>query len=62
MKAVSILFASLLALSVSAIAAEAAPEVKKVCHADAKTHKDKCKNVKVHKMHEGTVVPEKKKK
>jgi hypothetical protein len=43
-------------------AAETAPTIKKVCHKDAKTGKDKCKDVKVHKKHEGTVVPEKKKK
>lgn len=40
----------------------AAPEVKRVCHVDAKTKKEVCKNVKIHKKLEGTKVPEKKKK
>ncbi len=39
----------------------AAGEVKKVCRADAKTKKEICKNVKVHKKVEGTPVPVKKK-
>lgn len=51
-----------------AMAAEevAKPETKKVCvtQKDAKTGKDKevCKTIKIHKKHEGTVVPEGKKK
>ena len=42
------------------------PETKKVCvmQKDAKTGKEKevCKTIKIHKKHEGTVVPEGKKK
>lgn len=49
-----------------AYAEEAKPETKKVCieQKDAKTGKVKevCKTVKVHKKHEGTKVPEGKKK
>jgi uncharacterized protein YcfJ len=33
--------------------------VKKVCHEDAKTKKEVCKNVKTHKKVDGTKVPEK---
>jgi hypothetical protein len=39
--------------------AVASAEVKKVCHEDAKTKKEVCKNVKTHKKVEGTKVPEK---
>ena len=39
--------------------AQAEAVVKKVCHEDPKTKKEVCKNVKVHKKVEGTVVPEK---
>ena len=43
-----------------------APKTKKVCvtQKDAKTGKDKevCKTIKIHKKHEGTAVPEGKKK
>lgn len=37
----------------------ASAEVKKVCHEDAKTKKEVCKNIKTHKKVEGTKVPEK---
>jgi hypothetical protein len=60
------LFALLLATAfvMPAMAADdAKPEVKKACvtQKDAKTGKEKevCKNVKIHKKHEGTAVPEK---
>ena len=39
--------------------AHAEAVVKKVCHEDAKTKKEVCKNVKTHKKIEGTKVPEK---
>jgi len=39
--------------------AVAASETKRVCHTDAKTKKEVCKNVKTHKKVEGTKVPEK---
>lgn len=59
-----ILVAGLL-FAVPAMAADEAPKTKKVCvmQKDAKTGKEKevCKNVKIHKKHEGTAVPEKKK-
>lgn len=46
------------------MAEEAKPETKKVCvkQTDPKTKKEKevCKNVKIHKKHEGTAVPGKK--
>jgi hypothetical protein len=46
-------------------AADEAPKTKKACvtQKDPKTGKDKevCKTIKVHKKHEGTAVPEKKK-
>ncbi len=48
-------------IAVSAQPALAAGEVKKVCRADAKTKKEVCKNVKVHKKVDGTPVPVKKK-
>jgi hypothetical protein len=32
---------------------------KRVCHTDAKTKKEVCKNIKTHKKVEGTKVPEK---
>ena len=62
------IFAAGLALAVSfpAYAADAAdaPKTKKVCvmQKDAKTGKEKevCKEIKIHKKHEGTKVPEKK--
>lgn len=51
------------AFAMPAMAADEAPKTKKVCvtQKDAKTGKDKevCKNVKMHKKHEGTAVPEK---
>ena len=54
------------AFIVPAFAAEAKPEVKKACvtQKDAKTGKEKevCKNVKIHKKHEGTKIEEAKKK
>jgi hypothetical protein len=34
-------------------------EMKKVCHQDAKTKKEVCKTIKVHKKLEGTKVPTK---
>lgn len=62
------IFAAGLALAVAypAQAADAdAPKTKKVCvmQKDQKTGKEKevCKTVKIHKKHEGTAVPEKKK-
>lgn len=42
--------------------AHAEAVVKRVCHVDAKTKKEVCKNIKTHKKLEGTAVPEKKKK
>jgi hypothetical protein len=39
--------------------AVAESHIEKVCHADPKTKKEVCKNVKVHKKVEGTKVPEK---
>ena len=57
------------AFAIPAFAADSepeAPKTKKVCvtQKDAKTGKDKevCKTIKIHKKHEGTVVPEGKKK
>lgn len=47
-------------IAVGAQPAQAA-EVKKVCRPDAKTKKEVCKNVKVHKKVDGTTVPVKKK-
>ena len=61
------------AFAVSAFAADEAPKTKQVCLdvqgkdgkpvVDPKTKKPKqdCKTVKVHKKHEGTAIPEKKK-
>ena len=51
------LLAIVLALGVTSAFASA--EVKRVCHEDAKTKKEVCKNVKTHKKVEGTKVPEK---
>lgn len=51
------LLAIVLAFGITAAHAEAV--VKKVCHEDAKTKKEVCKNVKTHKKVEGTKVPEK---
>jgi hypothetical protein len=39
--------------------AYAGGEMKKVCHEDAKTKKEVCKTIKVHKKLEGTKVPPK---
>jgi hypothetical protein len=54
---------SLVGYQATSFAADEAPKTKKVCvtQKDAKTGKDKevCKNVKIHKKHEGTAVPEK---
>lgn len=51
------------AFALPAMAADEAPKTKKACvtQKDAKTGKEKevCKNVKVHKKHEGTAVPDK---
>lgn len=55
----NIVLATLFGLQVTAVHAE--PEVKKACVKDAKTGKETCKNIKVHKKLEGTKVPEKKK-
>ena len=56
-----ILFASLMALSMLSYGvAQAEPETKKACVKDAKTGKEVCKTIKVHKKLEGTKVPEKK--
>ena len=63
-----LIFVAGLALAVSypAVAADGAPKTKKVCvdQKDAKTGKTKqvCKDVKQHKKHEGTKVPDGKKK
>ena len=64
----TLIFVAGLALTVaypSVYSAEEAPKTKKACvtQKDPKTGKDKevCKTVKVHKKHEGTAVPEKKK-
>lgn len=58
-----LLLAVALAFGTQTFAEPAKPETKKVCvtQKDAKTGKDKevCKNVKVHKKHEGTKVPPK---
>jgi hypothetical protein len=55
------IIALVVALTVSSVAMAA--ETKRVCttQKDAKTGKEKevCKNVKIHKKHEGTKVPEK---
>jgi hypothetical protein len=55
------LLALVVALTMSSVAVAA--ETKRVCttQKDAKTGKEKevCKNVKIHKKHEGTKVPEK---
>lgn len=63
--ALNIVVWSFVGYQTTAFAADEAPKTKKVCvtQKDAKTGKDKevCKNVKVHKKHEGTAVPEKKK-
>ena len=48
-------------IAVGAQPAQAAGEVKKVCRTDAKTKKEVCKNIKVHKKVDGTPVPVKKK-
>ncbi len=54
------------AFAMPVLAAEEAPKTKKACvtQKDAKTGKEKevCKTVKVHKKHEGTAVPDGKKK
>jgi len=51
-----------IAIAVALVAQPARAEavVKRVCHTDAKTKKEVCKNVKTHKKLEGTKVPEKK--
>ena len=49
------------AVAVVAQPAQAAGETKRVCHADPKTKKEVCKNIKVHKKVEGTRVPDKQK-
>jgi len=41
------------------VAVAATGETKRVCRIDAKTKKEVCKNIKVHKKVEGTKVPEK---
>ena len=63
-KLVALLVAAAFVMPV--LAEEAKPETKKACvtQKDAKTGKEKevCKTIKVHKKHEGTAVPEGKKK
>ena len=49
-------------VAVVAQPAQAAGETKRVCRTDAKTKKEVCKNIRVHKKVEGTKVPEKQKK
>ena len=65
-KLLALLVASAFVMPAMAEDAPAKPETKKVCvtQKDAKTGKDKevCKTIKIHKKHEGTVVPEGKKK
>ena len=46
-------------IALSARPAHAESVMKRVCHVDAKTKKETCKNVKTHKKVEGTKVPEK---
>jgi hypothetical protein len=60
-KILSVLVATGLVLASFSSYAEAAPEVKKVCHDVKKGAKtvQQCKNVKIHKKFEGTAVPEK---
>jgi len=41
--------------------AHAEAETKKVCVKDEKTKKETCKEIKIHKKLEGTIIPEKKK-
>ena len=50
-----------IAIGIALVAHPAKAEAitKRVCHTDAKTKKEVCKNVKVHKKVEGTKVPEK---
>lgn len=48
--------------SLVAYEAHAEAVTKRVCHVDAKTKKEVCKNIKTHKKLEGTKVPEKQKK
>jgi hypothetical protein len=50
-----------IAVALAVPTAQAAAEVKKVCRVDAKTKKEVCKNIKVHKKVAGTPVPEKQK-
>ena len=51
-----------LTLALSMTFVYAGGEMKKVCHEDAKTHKQVCKTIKVHKKLEGHDIPEKGKK
>ncbi len=59
---VALVLTAAFAMPVTA-AEDAKPETKKACvtQKDAKTGKEKevCKNIKIHKKHEGTKVPEK---
>jgi hypothetical protein len=50
-----------IAIGVALVAQPARAEAvtKRVCHTDAKTKKEVCKNIKTHKKVEGTKVPEK---
>jgi len=57
----NIIVAALIGLQVTNVQAADKPEVKKACVKDAKTGKETCKDIKVHKKLEGTEVPEKKK-
>jgi hypothetical protein len=57
----NIVIATLIGLQVATVQAADKPEVKKACVKDAKTGKETCKDIKVHKKLEGTEVPEKKK-
>jgi hypothetical protein len=63
---VALILTAAFAMPTMAADAPEAPKTKKVCvtQVDAKTKKEKevCKNVKIHKKHEGTAVPEGKKK
>lgn len=57
----NIIIATLIGLQGTTALANDKPEVKKACVKDAKTGKETCKDIKVHKKLEGTEVPEKKK-
>ena len=55
---VRICWATVIAVGLITVA-NAAGETKRVCKTDAKTKKEVCKDIKVHKKLEGTPVPDK---